>query len=119
MLPVGEHHDRTRAVVPEGLQDSVGFDRADPGQRRHPLESRSLRQDVLEEVQAAQVPRADRGAERQPSGQSGAAEAPPFDSLGAPLQPDPEFRPADQRRDRRVVEPRHEPVSHGLPSGGR
>ena len=79
LLPVGEHHDRTRAVVPEGLQDSVGVDRAGPGQRRHPLEGRSLRRDVLEEVQAAQVPRADRGAERQASGQSGAAEAPPFD----------------------------------------
>ena len=39
-----------------------------------------------------------------------------LDPLRAPLQPDPELRPASQHRDWRVMEPRHEPVSHGAPS---
>ncbi|MGH3420232.1 MAG: hypothetical protein ACRDOD_11680 [Streptosporangiaceae bacterium] len=52
-VPVGEHHDRTGAVVAEGRQDAVGVDRADPGQGRHPVQSGSLGQHVLEEVQAA------------------------------------------------------------------
>jgi hypothetical protein len=62
-VPVGEHHDRTRAVAAEGRQDAVGVHRADPGdpgdpgQGRHPLQGGSLGQHVLEEVQAAHVPR--------------------------------------------------------------
>jgi hypothetical protein len=116
---VWEHHDRTRIVPAEGRQHAVGVQRADPGQGRHPLQSGSFGQHVLEEVQAPQVPRAGRGADRQPDGQSGAAEPPALDSLRAPLQPEPEFRPGHQHRDRRVIEPRHEPVSHEAPSDAR
>ena len=114
-----EHHDRPRAVAAEARQDAVGVHRASPGQGRHPLQGGSLGQDVLKEVQAARVSRAGRGADRQPDRQGGAAEPPPLDPLRAPLQPDPEFGTADQRRDRRVREPGHEPVSHGAASGGR
>ena len=118
-VPVGEHHDRPRAVAAEGRQDAVGVHRADSGEGRHPHQGGSFGQDVLEEVQAARVPRAGRGADRQPDRQGGAAEPPPLDPLRAPLQPDPEFGTADQYRDWRVIEPRHEPVSHGAASGGR
>ena len=118
-VPVGEHHDRPRAVAAEGRQDAVGVHRANPGQECHPLQGGSLGQHVLEEIQATQVPRAGRGAYRQPDRQGGTAEPPPLDPLRAPLQPDPEFGTVDQRRDRRVMEPRHEPVSHEAASGGR
>ena len=119
MVFVGEHHNRPRAVVAEGRQDAVGVHRANPGQDCHPLQSGSLGQYVLEEVQAAHVPRTGRGAYRQPDRQGGAAEPPPLDPLWAPFQPDTKFRPAHQRRNRRVIEPRHEPVSHEALAAGR
>ena len=44
LLPVGEQHDRARAVVAKSLQDAVGVHGPDPGQVGHPGEGGALGQ---------------------------------------------------------------------------